>query len=157
MALVHGLRKSSLLAGHRSQWLSLLGILMLYLMLIVPTLDRLGLGWDEAADLQIARAYLTPSGLLFGLPLDESQTRLPMFSVALVYRVISVSNLLIARCTSVMLGGLAVLGTFAYGKLEFGPKAGLLAAGLLALNPYFLSFARLAFTASDVYLACTLI
>jgi 4-amino-4-deoxy-L-arabinose transferase-like glycosyltransferase len=125
-------------------------------MLIVPTFDRLGIGWDEAADLQRALAYLTPSGLLFGLPIDESQTRYPMFSVALVYRVLGVSNLLIARCTSVVVGGLAMLGVFVYVKLEFGTKAGLLAPGLLALNPYYLSFARLAFTESDVYLACTL-
>jgi hypothetical protein len=129
MALVHGLRIRPLLAGHRSQWPRLLGLLMLYLMFIVPTLDRLGIGWDEAVDLQIARAYLTPRGLLFGLPPDESQTRLPMFSVALVYRILGVSNLLIARCTSVVVGVLALLGTFVFGKLEFGTKSGLLAAG----------------------------
>jgi hypothetical protein len=57
---------------------------MLYLMLIVPTLDRLGICRNEAVDLEIARAYLTPRGLLFGLPPDESQTRTPMFSVALL-------------------------------------------------------------------------
>jgi hypothetical protein len=101
---------------------------MLYLMLIVPTLDRLGICRNEAVDLEIARAYLTPRGLLFGLPPDESQTRIPMFSVALLYRVLGVSNLLIARYTSVVMGVLALLGTFVYGKLEFGTKPGLLAA-----------------------------
>jgi hypothetical protein len=116
----------------------------------------LGIGWDEATDLAIAQAYQTPRGMLLGHPWDPSQTRLPMFTVALVFRLFGSSSLLLARTTSVLVGGLTLLGIFLYGKNRLNPATGLLAAGLLAINPYFISFARMAFTESDVYLACTL-
>jgi hypothetical protein len=138
-------------------WLVFLGILACYALLIIPTVDRLGIGWDEATDLVIAQAYQTPRGMLLGIPWDSSQTRLPMFTVALVFRLFGTSNLLLARFTTVLVGGLTLLGIFVYGKERFNLATGLLAAGLLAINPFFLSFARLAFTESDIYLACTLI
>jgi 4-amino-4-deoxy-L-arabinose transferase-like glycosyltransferase len=138
------------------QWLLFLGILALFAILIIPTVNRLGIGWDEEVDLRIARAYLTRSGLFFGIPLDESQTRLPMFIVALVFRFFGASNLLLARLTSIVVGGCTLLGIYLYGKERISPGVGLLAAGLLGINPFFLSFSRLAFTESDVYLACTL-
>ena len=139
-----------------SVWLVLVGILTCYALLIIPTLDRLGIGWDETTDFVIAQAYQTPRGLLRGSSWDLSQTRLPMFTVALVFRLFGASNLLLARFTTVLVGGLTLLGIFIYGKDSFNPVTGLLAAGLLAINPFFLSFARLAFTESDVYLACSL-
>lgn len=142
---------------HLPGWLFILSILALYALLIVPTLGRLGIGWDEEVDLRVAQGYLSPRGFFFGLPLDQSQTRLPTFSVALVYRLLSVSDLLTARWTSMLVGGLALLGTFVYGWTQFGPSVSVLAVGLLALNPFFLSFSRLAFTESDIYLACTLV
>jgi hypothetical protein len=58
---------------------------------------------------------------------------------------------------SIFVGGLTILGVYVYAKDHFNPAVGLLAAGLLAINPFFLSFSRLAFTESDIYLACTLI
>lgn len=137
-------------------WLLFLVILICYALLIFPTINRLGIGWDEATDLGIARTYLTPHGLLLGSSRDLSQTRLPMFTVAAVFRLFGTSNLLLARITTVFVGALTILGIFLYGKNHFTPATGLLAAGLLAINPFFLSFARLAFTESDVFLACTL-
>ena len=138
-------------------WLVFLCILVWYGLLIVPTLNRLGIGWDEAADLLITRAYLTPRGLLLGSDYDPSQTRLPMFTGALVFYLVGSSSLLLARLLTVFVGGITLLGVFVYGKDRFTPATGLLAAGLLAINPFFLAFARMAFTESDVYLACTLI
>ena len=85
-------------------WLVFLSILVIYAVLIVPTLNRLGIGWDEEVDLRIARAYLTPRGFFFGLPLDLSQTRLTMFSVALVFRILGINDMLVARWTSVVVG-----------------------------------------------------
>jgi hypothetical protein len=137
-------------------WLVFLGILALYTLLIIPTLTRLGIGWDEEVDLRIARAYLTTGGFFFGVPLDSSQVRLPMFTVALVYRLLGVNDLLTARSVTVLAGAFTLLGIYTYGKENVSRNTGLLAAGLLAINPFFLSFARLAFTESDVYLACTL-
>jgi 4-amino-4-deoxy-L-arabinose transferase-like glycosyltransferase len=139
------------------EWMTLLGILFVYALLVVPTLNRLGIGWDEATDLWISRSYLSWNGLLFGLSRDLSQTRLPMFVVALVFYLLGMSSLLIARFTTVIVGGLTLLGVYVYGRDQFSHKTGLLAAGLLAINPFFLSFARLGFTESDIYLACTLV
>jgi 4-amino-4-deoxy-L-arabinose transferase-like glycosyltransferase len=137
-------------------WLVVLGILAGYAILTIPTLGRLGIGWDEASDIAIAQAYQTPQGILLGHPWDPSQTRLPMFIVALVFRLFGTSDLILARMTTVFVGGLTLLEIFLYGKNHFNSVTGLLAAGLLAINPFFLSFARLAFTEGDVYLACTL-
>lgn len=137
-------------------WLILLGILIGYALLIIPTINRLGIGWDEATDLGIARTYLTPRGLLLGSSRDPSQTRLPMVTVAAVFKLFGTSNLLLARSITVLAGALTILGIFLYGKRHFSAATGLLAAGLLAINPFFLAFARLAFTESDVYLACAL-
>jgi hypothetical protein len=137
-------------------WLMFLGILAWYALAIIPTLGRLGIGWDEATDIVLAEAYQTPGGLFRGLSWDLSQTRLPMFTVALVFRLLGTSNLILARFTTVLVGGLTLLGLFILGKQRFTPGTGLLAAGLLAINPFFLSFARLAFTESDIYVACFL-
>lgn len=134
-----------------------LGILACYAILIIPTANRLGIGWDEAVDFEISQSYLSPRGLLLGSSRDPSQTRLPMFTGALVFTLLGKSNLLIARLITVFLGGLTLLGVFIYGKDRFSPATGVLAAGILAINPFFLSFARLSFTESDVYVACTFI
>ena len=137
-------------------WLVFIGILTCYAFLIVPTVDRLGIGWDEATDFEIAQKYRTPWGLLLGSTRDPSQVRLPMFIGALGFYVWGESDLLLARYLTVLIGGLTLLGIFVYGKDRFSPAIGLLAAGLLAINPFFLSFARMAFTESDIYLSCTL-
>jgi hypothetical protein len=144
-------------SGRYPSQLIFLGILACYALLIIPTVDRLGIGWDEATDLVIAQAYQTPQGMLRGLSWDVSQTRMPMFIVALVFRLFGVSNLLLARYTTVLVGGLTLWGIFVYGKEQFTPTTGLLAAGILAINPFFLTFARMAFTESDVYVACALV
>jgi hypothetical protein len=133
-----------------------LGVIALYFILIVPTLKRQGISWDEEIDLRIARAYLTPRGLFYGLSLDLSQTRLPMFVVALVYWLYQGDNLFTARLISVLVGALTIWGVYRYGEDNFNNKVGLLAAFLLAISPFFLSFARVAFTETDIYLACTL-
>lgn len=132
-------------------------VLIVYTLLIVPTMGRLGIGWDESTDLEISRSYLTERGFFFGSSRDPSQTRLPMFLAALVFRVTGTSSLLLARFISVVVGALTILGIYIYGKDRFGAPTGLLAAALLSINPFFLAFARLAFTESDIYLACTLI
>lgn len=148
--------QETLLSKRTTYRLLFLCIVLGYLLLIVPTISYQGISWDEEIDLRIARAYLTSSGIFFGLSLDHTQTRLPMFLVALVYRLIGSSDLLIARGMSVLAGGLTLFGVYIYGQSHFSHGVGLLAAALLAVSPFFLSFARVAFTESDIYLACTL-
>ena len=126
-------------------WMVLLAMFGLYFSLIIPTLDRLGIGWDEATDLLISRTYMSRSGLLFGSSLDPSQTRLPMFVGALVFRLLGTSSLMIARFTTVVVGGLTLLGVYFLGKEQFNHKTGLLAVGLLAINPFFSIFCQAVF------------
>ncbi|MBI4926481.1 MAG: glycosyltransferase family 39 protein, partial [Anaerolineae bacterium] len=140
----------------RTLWLLLAAILALYALMLIPTLTRQGISWDEQTDIDITRAYLKPDGWLAGSDSDPSQTRLPMFTVALVYKLLGTDDLLTGRFVSVLVGGLTILGIYVYGARTFGKKQGLLAALLLASSPFFLSFARIAFTESDIYLACTL-
>ena len=51
---------------------------------------------------------------------------------------------------SVVVGGLTLLGIYIYGRESFNPTTGLLAAALLAINPFFLSFAARADKPADV-------
>jgi len=130
-------------------------ILALYMLLILPTVSRQGISWDEQNDLWIAQSYLVkPNGWLVGSDIDPSQARLPMFIVALVYHIVNRSDLMTARLVSVFVGGLTLVGIYCYGLLNLDARRGWLAAGLLATSPFFLAFARVAFTETDIYLAC---
>ena len=141
----------------RRPTLPLLLILVIHLGLLVPTVTRQGISWDEQTDLDITRAYLNPGGWLRGSPLDLSQTRLPHASVALIYTLTGTSDLITARLVSVLVGLLTLVGVYVYCRPRFGMAVALLAAGLLATSPFYLSFARVAFTETDIYLACILI
>ena len=142
----------------RSPWLWFLAVLALYAVLLLPTLTRQGISWDEQTDLSITHAYLVrPDGWLKGSNIDPSQTRLPMASVALAYGLLGVSDLTTARMVSALVGALTLLGVFVYGKARFGSFQAVLACALLAASPFFLSFARVAFTETDIYLACAFI
>jgi hypothetical protein len=142
----------------RSPWLWFLVVLAMYAALLLPTITRQGISWDEQTDLAITRAYLVrPDGWLKGSNIDPSQTRLPMASVALAYTLLGVSDLITARVVSVFVGALTLLGVFVYGKARFGGFQAVLACAILAASPFYLSFARVAFTETDIYLACAFI
>jgi 4-amino-4-deoxy-L-arabinose transferase-like glycosyltransferase len=139
-------------------WALFIGILLIYAALLLPTISYQGISWDEQTDIEITRSYLArPDGWLSGSPSDPSQTRLPMATVALFYELLHVSDLIHGRLISGLIGGLTLLGVFVYAKRKFGIPQGLLACGLLAISPFFLSFARIAFTETDIYLACAFI
>ncbi len=132
-------------------------VLILYLVLLLPTVPRQGISWDEQTDQNVTLAYLTrPGGWLTGSDIDASQTRLPMFIVGAVYALFGTTDLLAARLVSVLAGGLTLLGVFKYNKEHFGGFAAVIASTLLATSPFFLSFARVAYTETDVFLACAL-
>jgi len=141
---------------NKSTW-CLLGILLVYGGLLLPTVGRLGISWDEQTDIEVAHAYLeSPEGWFEGSTYDPSQTRLPMFTVAVVYMLFHNSGLILARCLSCIVGALTLVAVTIYGKRRYSIYCGLLASGLLATSPFFLSFARVAFTETDIYLACML-
>jgi 4-amino-4-deoxy-L-arabinose transferase-like glycosyltransferase len=132
----------------------LFSVVACYLALILPTVTRNGVAWDEQTDLTISRSYLQgPLGWLSTTDLDPSQTRLPMFVTAMIFRLFGSDDILIARLTSVAVGALAIIGAFEYGRRRFSPATGLLAGAILALSPLFLAFARVAFTEGDIFLA----
>jgi 4-amino-4-deoxy-L-arabinose transferase-like glycosyltransferase len=131
-------------------------ILALYSWLLLPTVARQGISWDEQNDIWIARAYLEPDGWLAGSDIDPSQTRLPMFTVAIGYWLFNNTGLLLGRYFSCIVGGLTLVAVYIYAKRRYDVQRGLLASALLATSPFYLSFARVAFTETDIYLACTL-
>ncbi len=109
---------------------------------------RLGPLWDEVVDLRIAEAYLADP--LRGSGLDGSQTRLPMAVNALV-SAIAGPSLAVSRMISVVVGAGAVVAAWLLARRLFGGWAAMLAAGLLALSPYFLAFGRIGMTEGDVF------
>jgi hypothetical protein len=137
--------------------LGLLSILFLYGGLLLPTVGHQGISWDEQTDIEVARAYLeSPDGWFVGSSLDPSQTRLPAFVVALVYGVISKYDLYTARLVSCLVGALTIIAVYFYGAKRYNYKTGLFACALLASSPFYLAFAQVAFTETDIYLACML-
>jgi len=66
-------------------------------------------------------------------------------------------DLLTARLVSCLVGALTIIGVYVYCKHEFDHKRGLLAGAILATSPFFLSFARVAFTETDIYVACAFV
>jgi hypothetical protein len=104
--------------------------------------------WDESNDLEIARALAQRP--LAGLALDGTQARLPMYVTAGAFAVVGPS-LPVARGISVLAGAAAVVLTFVLGRRWFSAAVGLLAAGLLAAAPYFLTFSRTAMTEGDAF------
>lgn len=133
-------------------------IIVLYSALLLPTLGRQGISWDEQTDIFVARAYISqPAGWFIGSNIDPSQTRLPMFTVALVYALTGTDSLLTARFVSAFVGALTIVGAYVFCAREYDEKRGLLAAGILAPSPFYLSFARTAFTETDIFVACALV
>ena len=131
--------------------------LLLYLALVLPTISRYGVSWDEEVDLGISRSYQTGPGDWFhGLSVDASQARLPMYLLALVHHLDGPGDLRAGRQLSVLMGGLTLLAVFVFGCREMDPRTGVLASLLLATSPFFLSFARVALTESDIFVTCSL-
>jgi len=117
--------------------------------------DRLGnvdTLWDEAVDLEIARG-LTRAPLVGGEPLDPSQFRLPMYVTAVAGWLGADVDVSLSRGISIVAGMLTILAAALLAALLFDAWSGVLAAILLALSPYFLSFMRIAMTEGDVFAA----
>jgi hypothetical protein len=141
----------------RLPWLGFVFTILIYSVLLIPTVRRQGISWDEQTDIWVARAYLKqPDGWLVGSDIDPSQTRLPAFTVALVYTLFNQSGLILARYVSCIIGTLTLLAVFIFCRRRYDTRRGILACALLATSPFYLSFARVAFTETDIYLACML-
>ena len=107
---------------------------VLYLALLVPTVARQGISWDEHTDLEITRVYLEePGGWLVGSETDPTQTRLPMAVVGVLFALAATDDLLAARAVSVAAGLLTLFGVYVLGRRRLGKRAGVVAALMLAV------------------------
>ena len=137
--------------------LALGAVIASYLALVLPTLDRLGIEWDEQTDIAVARAYVSePGGWLIGLDADAINVRLPMASSAMIFAVLGEPSLRAARLFSVVLGVFTLVAVATFGRRELDHRKGLLAAAVLATSPYFLAYTKLAFSAGDAFVTCGL-
>lgn len=132
-------------------------IVLIYLILLIPTLGRQGITWDEQTDINIVRHYLSQKwGILTDSPSDPTQTRLPMFIVAIVSFLFNTASLYSARLVSVFFGVLTLIAVYVFCKRFLDYRKGLVACFILATSPYFLSFSRVALTESDIFITCAL-
>jgi hypothetical protein len=133
----------------------LVPIVAVYLALVVPATLSQGINWDEQVDLTIASSYLDGGeGLIVGSDVDKSQTRLPMYSVALLSMVAGSLSLTLARLVSICVSALTVIGVYVFCRRRLDPAKAVVAAAIVATSPYFLAFAGLAFTEGDAFVTC---
>ena len=139
----------------KAPFLALGLIIVLYALLELPVLSLHGISWDEQMDIGIARTYVDePGGWLHGSDHDALNTRLPMYLTAIVYAIVGNTNLLTARLVTWFFGLLTLIAVYAFCRQQFDRITGVLACVLLATSPFFLSFTRIAFTESDIFVAC---
>ena len=132
-------------------------IVVSFLALLLPTVGRQGVGWDEQTDLQIASEYASSlDGLVHGSRIDLINTRLPMYSVGLLFRLTGTINRDLARFASCAASVLTLLAVAVFCRRELDPTKGLLACGILATSPYFLAFSAAALTEGDVFITCAI-
>lgn len=136
----------------------LLLIIVLHMALLLPTVGLYGMGWDEQIDSNVAHSYISWRwGWLAGAVFDPGNTRLPMYSTAIILAVLRNRALIPARVISSIVGAFAVIGVYVFCKREFDYRRGLLACLIFATSPYFLSYSRLAYTEGDAFITCALI
>jgi len=129
-------------------------IVIIYGVLVVPMIPEAGISFDEQTDLVIAQSYSAESlGWLRGSSLDAINVRLPMF-VSWLFFGMGDNDLHIARLVSCFMSGLTLIAVFLYCKKSFNSTTGLLACFIIAINPYFLAFSKVAFTEGDSFITC---
>ncbi|MCK6455095.1 MAG: glycosyltransferase family 39 protein [Phycisphaerae bacterium] len=112
--------------------------------------------WDEQVDLDTAIALRDAPIRGESAPLDASQTRLPMYVTAIVFRLTGRADLDVARGASVAAAALGLVVTAMLAWRLFDAAVGALTAVLLALSPYYLAYGRIAMTEGDAFLALTI-
>jgi hypothetical protein len=127
-----------------------------YAALVLPTLNHLGIGWDEQTDLEVALAYgAEPGGWLIGSDIDVINVRLPMAATALWFAAFA-PELEAARLLACVLGALTLVAVVVFCRRELDARKGFVAGLLLATNPYFLAYSKSAFSDGDAFVTCAL-
>ena len=134
----------------------LAALMVAYLALELPTLPSFGILWDEQADIDIARSYVTAeAGWLRDPGDDPTQTRLPMYAVAVLFALFDRSDLQLARLVSCLVSLLTLAAVYVHGQ-RFGRDTATIATVLVATSPFFLAFARVSFTEGDAFVTAGL-
>ena len=127
-----------------------------YAILVLPTLNHLGIGWDEQTDLGIALSYSAePGGWLIGSDIDPINVRLPMAASAVWFEIFA-PELEAARMLACVLGALTLVAVIAFCRRELDARKGFVAGLLLATSPYFLAFSKSAFSDGDAFITCAM-
>jgi len=125
-----------------------------YAILVLPTLNHLGIGWDEQTDLGIARSYSEePGGWLIGSDVDPINVRLPMAASAVWFEIFA-PELEAARMLACILGAFTLMATMAFCRRELDARKAFAAGLLLATSPYFLAYSKAAFSDGDAFITC---
>ncbi len=133
-------------------WLppAVLAIILLGIVLRAHGLERLGLVGDELEDLSIASGIIhQPNPFAAGAGMESAamdQGRLPHYSAAAAWRLSRGNGMDAARALSIVWAALTLAALFALGRELFGPAAGLLALGFLAISLYDAGFSRFGMT-----------
>ncbi len=131
-------------------------VIGVYATLVLPTLNHLGIGWDEQTDLGIALAYSAePGGWLIGSDIDPINVRLPMAASAVWFEIFA-PELEAARMLACVLGALTLVAVIAFCRRELDARKGFVAGLLLATSPYFLAFSKSAFSDGDAFITCAM-
>jgi len=132
-------------------------VVAIYLLLLLPTVGRHGIGWDEQTDHGVALTYLQePGGWLVGSDVDPINVRLPMVTSAAVYALLGKPDLLAARSVSCLLGVLTLVAVFVFCRREFDDRKAVVACAILATSPYYLAYTKTAFSEGDAFVTCAL-
>jgi len=126
----------------------------IYAILVLPTLNHLGIGWDEQTDLGVARSYSEePGGWLIGSDVDPINVRLPMAASALWFEIFA-PELEAARMLACILGAFTLVAIMAFCRRELDARKAFAAGLLLATSPYFLAYSKSAFSDGDAFITC---
>jgi asparagine N-glycosylation enzyme membrane subunit Stt3 len=125
-----------------------------YAILVLPTLNHLGIGWDEQTDLGIARTYSEGAGgWLIGSDVDPVNVRLPMAASAVWFEIFT-PELEAARVLACILGAFTLIAVMTFCRRELDARKAFAAGLLLATSPYFLAYSKSAFSDGDAFITC---
>lgn len=126
------------------------GIILVYFLLRLPNLTAQPIFADEAIYIRWAQVLRAVPSLRF-IPLQDGKTPFFMWSMVPLLKIFS-DPLLAGRLLSVLSGFGTLLGCLAIGWKFFNKRIAVIAAGLVAVTPFFVFFDRMALV--DSMLTC---
>ena len=133
----------------------LIGAVIGYLALVLPTISIHGISYDEHVDLTVAASYGSqPLGWLRGSDVDSANVRLPMYLSGIAFEALGSFSITWSRLLSCVLGVLTLIAVFLYCIRYLDQTKAVIACIILATSPYFLAFSKVAMTEGDIFITC---